>query len=202
MIEECNLTVSDISKRCFRYKVTHGQLNFIFTHLKFSPQSNVSIREFVVDGLVWTWTYIGDNGGFSFLTHPPEASVWSLGLLHNSVGGPLEPIKLTLETNGCHTDIEIGNETSIYKIGHALKNLLSPLYKVNEDYQACFWCYWRRRWIPSHWIYILCLHVVCPLPHVEYRCCARHFTPTKRPGIWTVVKEALLLMIMCGIYHS
>ena len=179
VMEECNLTVSDSSKGSFRYKVSHGGLNFIFAHLKFSPQINVSIHEFVVDGLVWTWTYFGDNGGFRFLMHPPEASLWSLGLLHKSVGGLIDPIELTLGTNGCHTNIEIGKETSTYKIGHALKDLLSSLYKVNEDYQTNFWCYWKRRWIPSHWIYILCLHVVCPLPHVEYRCCARHFTPKK-----------------------
>lgn len=176
---ECNLTASHVSKGHFRYKVARGQLNFVFTHLKFSPQINVSILDFVVDGMVWTWTYFGDNGGFRFLSHPTEASVWSLGLLHKSVGGIIDPIDITLETNGCQTEIEIGNETSTLKIGHALKDILSSQYKTHEDYQANFWCYWRRRWVPSHWIYILCLHVVNPLPHVEYRCCARHFSPKK-----------------------
>ena len=178
-MDECNLTVSDSSKGPFRYKVTHRQLNFVFTHLKFSTDINVSIQDFVVDGLVWTWTYFGDNGGFRFLTHPPEVSVWSLGLLKKSVGGLIDPIELTLETNGCQTNIEIGNETSTLQIGRALEDVLRSLYKKHEDFQANFWCYWRRRWISPDWLYTLCVHVVCPLPHVEYRCCVRHFTPKK-----------------------
>ena len=175
--EDCNLTVSEPSKGHFHYIIARGHLNFVFTHLKFSPEINVSIADYVVDGLVWTWTYIGANGGFRFLMHSPEVSLWSLGLLHHSIGGLIDSLELTLVTNGCKANIEIGNETSSYKIGHALQDILSPLYKVDEDLKANFWCYWKKRWIPNHWLYILCLHVVCPLPHVEYRCCARHFSP-------------------------
>ena len=175
-MDECNLTVSNHSKVYFRHKIYYGQLNFVFTQLRFSPQVNVSIRDSVVDGMVWTWTYFGDEGGFHFLTHPPEVSVWSLGLLQKSVGGLIDPIYLFLETNGCQTNIEIGNASSTRKIGLALKDILSPLYKVNEDYKANFWCYWRRRWISPDWIYTICLHVVCQLQHVEYRCCAHRFS--------------------------
>ena len=175
--EDCNLTVSETSKGHFHYIIAHEHLNFVFIHLKFSPEINGSIANYVVDGLVWTWTYIGNNGGFPFLQQPPEVSVWSLGLLYHSIGGVIDSLELTLETNGCKMNIEIGNETSTYKIGHALKDIRSPLYTVDEDLRANFWCYWKRRWIPNHWLYILCLHVVCPLPHVEYRCCARHFSP-------------------------
>lgn len=177
LVTDCNLIVSKRSAGHFRYKIVHDQLNFVFTHLNFSPQINVTFDRFVVDGLVWTWTYFGDLGGFRLLSHPAEAILWSLGLLHKSVGGMIDPMELMIETNGCQIAIEIGEESSTYKIGNALKDILYPLYNVKEDFRANFWCYWKRKYIEIHWIYILCLHVVCPIPHVEYRCCARHFVP-------------------------
>lgn len=179
LTDQCNLTLSNLSISRFRYKVRRGHFNFAFTKLKFLPSVNVTIKKSVIEGLTWTWTYFGNNGGLFLLKRPPEAILWSLGLLQKTVGGIRESIELELITNNCTTEIEIGNLTSTYRIGNALKDILSSLYEnVNPDYAASYWCYWERRYIDDR-IYILCLHVVCPIPLLQYRCCVNYFQPSK-----------------------
>ena len=171
---DCNLTLTEASKNHFRYKVNRFGKNFIYTHLNFSPLVNLTFESHVIGPQTWTWTYFGDEGGFFFLKQPVEGSIWSLGLLTQTIDGIVE---LELTTNNCSISLRIGDDASSYIIGMALKDIVHDLYRTEPDYEASFWCYKKRRYIERHWLYILCLHVVCPIQTGEYRCCANHFYP-------------------------
>lgn len=177
---ECELELCEKCISKFRHVVYYSEAAFVY--LKLLPSDGVGIRgeNSVVGENIWIWTFYGKDGGLQFLRWPMEFGIWSMGLLTSYV--IKDPMHMVLKSkSGNCSNLKVGSIKDDYTISTALLNLTLTINKVtgtDDKYGASFFCYNKRMYITSEFIYVLCKHIVCPLEALQYHCCNYYYNTT------------------------
>ncbi|KAL3858275.1 hypothetical protein ACJMK2_012871 [Sinanodonta woodiana] len=172
---ECNISLAKEAITKFRHDVWYNGWNFVSLHLTLSANNTLKGTNVVVGPSVWIWTFYGKKGALEFLSWPIEFGIWSMGFL-NMHSGDLHNLKL--EVQGNCTNLFVGDKETNFAISNALKESVEEISELDDMYGPSFWCYKERMYITPHFIYQMCLHMVCPVEALKYRCC-KYFYETK-----------------------
>lgn len=177
--EKCVLQLQRGSINKFRHDVWYSKANFVY--LKLEPGTGVNIvgNDYVVGETIWTWTYFGKDGGLQFLKWPIEFGLWSMDLLGSAVIKYPEKMKLKMVSGNC-SHLEVGELETDEIISNALTNLTEDLIELAEKYASSFFCYKKRIFIQSKYLYGICKQVVCPIDALEYKCCSYYYNTTEQ----------------------
>ena len=171
--KECIISFTPSSKQYFTYKVMKYKFKFVPIHLRFlnlSSQTEIHYTRCVIQPMDWIWTFRGvegNYGGRQYLTWPPEYGTLSIGMLkaHTSI-----PLHMNLTVQG-KCDLVIGAKNTTMRLAMAFNNFTNDLALTKDEYNYSYWCYKERIFVENYFLYQLCLHVICPIETIGYRCC-------------------------------
>lgn len=171
--KQCNITFTPSSKQYFTYKVLKFKYRFVRFHLQFlnlSSDSEIHYTRCVIQPMEWIWTFrgVGGNyGGRQYLDWPPDYDTMSMGMLSTYTSPPL---RMNLTVQG-KCDIVIGAKNTTMRLAMAFANFTGDLAKTKDEYNYSYWCYKERIFVQNNFLFQLCLHVICPIETIGYRCC-------------------------------
>ncbi|KAL3873350.1 hypothetical protein ACJMK2_036481 [Sinanodonta woodiana] len=174
---DCNINLTKEAIAKFRHEIWYNDWNFVSLHLTLQTNNTLNGKQFVVGPSVWIWTFSGKKGALPFLSWPIEFGIWSMGFL-NMHSGDLKNFKLEVEGN-C-TNLVVGDSETNFAISNALKQSADEIRKLDEMYGHSLWCYKERIYITPHFVYQMCLHMVCPVEALKYRCCAYRYNTSSQ----------------------
>ncbi|XP_060592788.1 uncharacterized protein LOC132747424 [Ruditapes philippinarum] len=175
--ESCNFKVKNVSKIEFTYNILKNRYNFVYLKLNFVNFS-VNASRNVISKTDWIWTYRGEKGAHQYLYIPEDFGYLSFGLLWAHT--MKERLTVDIEKSGDCKNLIIGNEDTDNQIGHALGDMTSEIASKQEMYNSSLWCYYKRTWTHSSFLYNLCMNSICTIQTIEYECCKFHFDYVKK----------------------
>ncbi|XP_053392541.1 uncharacterized protein LOC128555111 [Mercenaria mercenaria] len=166
--EPCTLQVMDESKNQFTHDVLRYRYNFVYFKLNFL---NFSLNEtkMVITKNDWIWTYKGVNGARQYLNLPGDFGYLSFGLLWAHTLN--EKFSVDIKKTGECSNLTIGLKETDLLIGKALGNMTSQIASQHDMYNSSYWCYNKRSWIHSMFVYRACMSAICTVQTIEYNCC-------------------------------
>lgn len=180
--KECKIMFTPSSQQYFTYKVLKFKYRFVHFRLNFlnqSQDSQIHYTKCVIEPLEWIWTFLGvegNYGGRQYLDWPPEFDVMSMGMLTTYTSPPL---KVNLTVDG-ECDIVIGSVNTTMRLALAFANFTNDLMMTQDEYNYSYWCYKERIFVDNYLLYQICLHVICPIETIGYRCCKQMYDVTVR----------------------
>lgn len=168
---KCKLSVTDDSKISFTNSISKHAFNFVYLKLVFLNFSVNETRK-VINKENWIWTYKGEGGAHQFLFLPGDFGYLSFGLLWLQTHR--KPLTIHInETGNCH-NLTVGQLETDQLIGQALGEMTSTIASVKDAYNSSYWCYTKRYWIRSAFVYSACKNLVCSFQTLDYTCCKYH----------------------------
>lgn len=175
--KQCIISFTPSSRQYFTYKVMKFKYKLVYFHLQFlnlSSKEAIHYTRCVIQPTNWIWTFRGvegNYGGRQYLTWPPNYGTLSMSMLKAQTSAPLR-VNLTVKGK---CDVVIGSVNTTMRLAMAFRKFTNDLADTLDEYNYSYWCYKERLFVQNHFLYKLCLHVICPIETIGYRCCKQEY---------------------------